>query len=376
MPVLQIIFHTGFPAVALYLCRKFKILDFFSPVALCYVAGAVIANLPGVPYNRDLARTILEAVLPLAIVLLLFSANFRAWLSHSKTTIMAFGFQIISVMTASTFIVFVFAGFLNEEPYKIAGMMTGVYSGTTANMFGVGKALGADENSMLLLSASDLIAGAVYFLLLLLVAVPLYRRFLPAYVYTSEEKEDESVQKERQKYIDVWPFTAAILLAILITGASVALSLIITSEISAPVIFISVTTFAIIAGLFEKVRKVRGTYPVGNYLILIFCFGLGSLADIQSFASEVSVYFYVVVFTLLLTVLIHLLLCTLFRIDSDTVIITSCAGIYGPPFVPAIVRAMKNREILVAGMTTSLIGLALGNYLGLAGAYLYKFILG
>jgi uncharacterized membrane protein len=61
-----------------------------------------------------------------------------------------------------------------------------------------------------------------------------------------------------------------------------------------------------------------------------------------------------------------------FRVDTDTVVITSTAAVFGPPFVGPVAAAINNREIVVSGMTTGVVGLALGNYVGLAVAYLLR----
>jgi uncharacterized membrane protein len=43
-----------------------------------------------------------------------------------------------------------------------------------------------------------------------------------------------------------------------------------------------------------------------------------------------------------------------------------------PPFVPVVAAAMRNKEVVVPGMIIGVIGYAIGNYLGVAIAYLLK----
>lgn len=64
------------------------------------------------------------------------------------------------------------------------------------------------------------------------------------------------------------------------------------------------------------------------------------------------------------TLFLHVLFSKLFHIDADTVIITSTALICSPPFVPVVAGALKNREVIVSGLTVGIIGYAIGNYLG------------
>jgi len=54
----------------------------------------------------------------------------------------------------------------------------------------------------------------------------------------------------------------------------------------------------------------------------------------------------------------------IFKIDTDTMIVTSTALICSPPFVPVVAGALKNREIVVSGLTVGIVGYAIGNYLG------------
>jgi uncharacterized membrane protein len=65
-------------------------------------------------------------------------------------------------------------------------------------------------------------------------------------------------------------------------------------------------------------------------------------------------------------------LAAIFRIDTDTVLITSTAAVFGPAFVPTVAAALKNRAIIVSGLTTGVVGYAIGNYAGIALAYLLK----
>ncbi len=70
--------------------------------------------------------------------------------------------------------------------------------------------------------------------------------------------------------------------------------------------------------------------------------------------------------------LFPLLLAMVFRIDTDTTIITSTAGIYGPAFIIPVAEGIKNREVVVSGLTCGLAGYAIGNYLGFAVAWLLR----
>jgi uncharacterized membrane protein len=52
------------------------------------------------------------------------------------------------------------------------------------------------------------------------------------------------------------------------------------------------------------------------------------------------------------------------RIDADTAVIASNTLINSPVCVPMIAATMKNRDVVVVGITNGLAGYAVGNYLG------------
>ena len=56
----------------------------------------------------------------------------------------------------------------------------------------------------------------------------------------------------------------------------------------------------------------------------------------------------------------------------DDYIITSTALSNSPPFVPVVAAAIKNKDVVMSGMIIGVIGYAIGNYLGVAIAYLLK----
>lgn len=62
---------------------------------------------------------------------------------------------------------------------------------------------------------------------------------------------------------------------------------------------------------------------------------------------------------------LHVLLASIFRIETDTVIITSVAGVFSPPFVPIVAAALKNRDVILPGVVTGVIGWVIGTYLGI-----------
>ena len=125
-----------------------------------------------------------------------------------------------------------------------------------------------------------------------------------------------------------------------------------------------VTTLGIALSFVKKVRCAPGSYSSGQYFILMFSTAMGLCFDI----SAISGMLLLLGLLLLIqfgTVALHLLLCRLCRIDRDTMMITSTAGIFGPAFIIPVAKALKNDEIILPGILCGILGYAIGNYLGI-----------
>ena len=70
--------------------------------------------------------------------------------------------------------------------------------------------------------------------------------------------------------------------------------------------------------------------------------------------------------------ILSIILARIFKIDSDTMVITSVALINSPLFVPMIAENMKNKKVIITGITVGVVGYAVGNYLGIIVAQLLK----
>ena len=62
---------------------------------------------------------------------------------------------------------------------------------------------------------------------------------------------------------------------------------------------------------------------------------------------------------------IHVALARIFKLDADTTIIAITALTYSPPFVPTVAGALKNKDVIISGLTIGILGYAFGTYLGI-----------
>lgn len=155
----------------------------------------------------------------------------------------------------------------------------------------------------------------------------------------------------------------------MIMGLSVAVGTIVggDSGISMVALILTITTLSLLFTLSPRVRSWDKSYDAGMYLIYIFCLVMATMADLSSINWEQSLFVLmlqtVIVFgSLAMTVL----LARPCRVDADTAVITSNTLVNSPVCVPMIAATMKNRDVVVTGITNGLAGYAIGNYLGYA----------
>jgi uncharacterized membrane protein len=379
--ILQILVMLAFPIVVLEIVKRNKLAGMVGPVILCYGVGLVIGNLPDSPVNTKLSQDVAEGCVPLAISLMLLSTRFIAWLKYAKQTAKSFALAVVSVLVASFSVsaYFYLQGMGVEDIWKLSGMMVGVYTGGTPNLAAIGTALGISNEVFIVVNACDLMLSAIYLVLLLSVAQKVALKFLPSFVPRKAHDRDETfhyqrVERMATKRTLVRSWSLAFLLSAIILGLSIGFSILVDGKLTAPSVILAVTTLSIGASFIKKVRFLPRTYEFGEYFLLIFCMGIGSISNYtEMLQASPNVLLYVTcVFTG--TLALHFLLSWIFKVDADTTLITSVAGIFGPAFIGPIASVLKNKDIVVSGLTTGLVGYAIANYLGFAMAHLFHVV--
>lgn len=373
--ILQALLLLVMPALILEAVKRSRPLRAVGATLLCYAVGILWGNLGPAPPSQETATSVAQVVVPLAIPLLLFSTAFLSWIRLARKTVISFGLMIIAMLAASTVGALLFAHRV-EDGWQVAGMLAGVYIGGTANLNAIGLALGVRPETFILVNAADVVVSSLYLLFLLSIAQRTLRLFLPAFEPSADTAVIAQTAAAEQAprtwdWRHVGQIAIGLALSLLVVGLSAGISLAATGDLSDALVILSITTLAIGASFVERIRRLQSTYVTGQYLMLVFCVTMGAMADFRELATSPMLVLYVGT-VMLLAVLLHFLMAFLLRIDADTVIITSTAGVFSPPFIGPVAGALKNREIVVSGLTTGVVGYAVGNYLGLAIAYLLK----
>lgn len=418
--ILLVLFYFTFPLVIIYLCKRWSFLQKLGTIVLAYGFGLLLGSIGLFPEgstqyrvllqgktalpSEEIAKLINEGVLPeedrfvnriatvqdiipsivipLAFPLLLFSMNIRRWLKYAKKGFISIALALIAGMVMVTAGFFIWKDSIPES-WKLAGMFEGIYTGGTPNFVALKIALNVDPNLFMIVNTYDMIVGAGLVLFFITVAPRIFRAILPKFVEEKGIATDESILTREIENLDDFsgmlkkgtliPLLKAVGVAVIIFALAGGFSLVLSRLPQMVVVILSITTLAILASLISSINKIEKTFQLGMYLILVFSFTIATQANLKAM-------FNVGMLNLIMfiswcyfgSLILHLILAKIFRIDADNFLITAAAFIFSPPFVPLVANSLKNKDVIVTGITGGIIGYILGNYFGVVLAYALK----
>lgn len=335
-----------------------------SPVVLCYAAGLILRNFtPWGAAMDSTAQIVSQATIALAIPMILMNADFMEFFRSGKQFIMSFCLAIVSVIVVLPIGALLFDGD-SQQINEMTAILSGGYTGGTPNMAAIQRAIGAEETLFGALNMADIIIGGSYLMFLTSIGPGLLRKLLPAKsVQVSVHVEDQPTKNNNPFWLSS---LYAILLAIIIAGTTAGLSILLFDKVNDGFFIIGITLLGIAVSFTQLESRLHASYPVGDYLLLVFSLAIGLLSDFAALADSSGIVVSFSATVMYGAIVLHLLLSRLFKVDAETTIITSAACIFGPVFIGQIVSSMNNKRMLVPGMAMGVAGYAVGSIIGIA----------
>ena len=378
------------PAGVLWLCRKYPIFDKIGPVMILYAIGLFFANIP-MPAEIGLLQKVIPMIMiPLAIPMMLFGCTFKTSEISLQARIITSGVLSVAIAVIGGYMIF---GESIQQGEAIGGLLAGKCTGGTLNAAAIKQGLGVDDNTYILLTTYDIIICFFYFIFLLGGGIRLFRRLYGEETKLSISDKDKEIIKQEMAAVKANPYkglnskkgytqmgkilSLTLGVVIIAFGMSYLIGWIAGADLKnfmnekeggwfmAPFILM-LTTLGIGLSFVKPVRKLHRSYDLGMYLIYIFSLAIASMADLSNLhiGENINMIGFLT-FAIFASLFVHAIICRLFRVNADSMVISSVAFINSPPFVPMISNAMRNRAALVTGISSGLIGYAIGNYLGI-----------
>ena len=363
---ISILFFLLTPALVIRLCRRVPLLGKIGPVLLLYILGMLFGNLFHPASMAKIQDLLTSATVPLSIPLLLFTCTFSRTGTRSGTLALITGmFAVVAAVVAGYFLF----GKAIPDGAAVGGMLTGVYTGGTVNMAALKTILEVDDATFVLLNSYDMAICFLYLTFLMSVGIRFFRKVLPneAHVSCTEGDLKSAGTPFRgllsRKGLREFGFIAG--LDIAAGGISAGIALLFPESSFMTALIFSLTALGIAGSFLKRVRNNRYSYDSGMYLIYIFSLTVASMADFSKFDPKGSLMMLAyLTFVIFGSLFIQLILARIFRIDADTMTVSSVTYICSPPFVPMMAAAMNNRNVLASGLAIGVVGYAAGNWLG------------
>jgi uncharacterized membrane protein len=414
-----VLFYLLTPVLLIYLVHVSKTINKIGAVVMAYAIGLIVGNiglfpraseafksalggkaflpdnqLPELLANGSIEQSdivvnqiasvqdmVISLSIPIALPLLLFSLDIKRWMKLAREGFISLLLGISSLIVVVVAGYFLFKDFIDES-WKVAGMLIGVYTGGTPNLAAIGTALDVHPNTFILTNTYDMVLGSLCLFFLLTAAQRVFNLILPHFSESHEKIKLKQIIEESSgidNYLGmltkkgIVQLGKALGLSILILVCSFAISLLVPKSAQTAVIILLITTFGLLLGLIKSISQIDKTFQLGMYFIIVFSLAVASMADLRSMFQidflHLFMYIALVVFG---SIIVHVFLSYVFRVDSDTTIITITALTFSPPFIPVVAAALKNKEVIITGITSGIMGYAFGNYIGVGIAYFLK----
>lgn len=368
--ILLILIYLLAPAGVMWLCRKVSWLGKIGPVLVLYVLGIILGNVWHPSGMAAIQEVLSSAAVPLAIPLMLFGCTFRKGETRSQVLAVIAGMASVIIVVIAGYLIF---GHNIPDGAKIGGMLTGVYTGGTVNLAAIKVMLDVPEETFILLNSYDMVISFLYLTFLIAIGIKLFRKFLPgseaengdSIESVAQVQDDKEKKSALQKVMDYFRAEWLPLVAtVVIIGISAGIGALAGGWFMT-VFILLLTTLGIAASFWKPLRERKYNEPTAMYFIYIFSIVVASMADLSKLDLSGGInmlgYLTLVIFG---SLLLNVLLAKILKIDADTTVICSVSFICSPPFVPMMAAVMKNRRVVVIGLSAGIIGYAAGNYLG------------
>lgn len=369
MNILLAILFILIPAPIIWLNNRVKIIEKIGIVIICYALGMVVGNIGVIPESfSGIQTTIQDISVCLALPLILFSIDIKQWKKTAKKGLICMGLAVVSI----TVVVFILHFVFRENNPNIAdygALAIGVYTGGTVNVASIAAATNIPENTYMMFNTVDMVVSSLYMIFLTSIGRKFFQKVFRLSAFEGDmnvksvEVEDDNSFKGMAKPAVLGKLVLAFFLSAVIVGVSYVAGTFVKGYETAVTILL-ITTLSLACSFIKPVREIKKTRSLGMYIIYIFCFTVATMADFSEFANfDYTLLIYITV-SIFGSMFLHAILSKIAKIDSDTMIVTSVSAICSPPFVPVVSAALNNNAVLISGLTTGIIGYAIGNYLG------------
>ena len=364
------------PVIFIWLERTtgWKVFNYLPAIIWIFLTPVFLSNFGVIPRQSPVYDTFKSFAVPLFIVLMLLDINIKEAMKVAWRGAVVLVIGSVGVVVGAVVAFVLFRSNLPPNSWSGFGALAGSWIGGTGNLAAVAESLSTPDEQVGLVVIVDNFVYLAYFPLILVCkrwAKPFNR-----WTGVSQAQLDhftEATQNVERKTHEVhfrdiltligWAFVA-MLAANWLSSLIPPLPPVLTQKTWA---LLLVTTFGILMSA-TKLRKVPGTEPLAMAFVYIYMTMIGASADLRELGG--GQFFLIAGF---MTITIHLVFvlvgAKIMKLDVSMAAVASVAAVGGAASAP-VAAGYHREELVPISIMLALIGYALGNYLGVATAYL------
>ena len=357
--------------------QKYKVCRSLGPVLTVVVIGIVLSNTHIVPISHELYDSISTYCVQAGISICLLSMNVTELKKLNKEPVIALVSAIASVCVVAIVLGMIFAPRIIEG-WKCAGMFVGTYTGGTPNLTAIATGVDCSRETLAAANAADYVVSTP--LMVAMFAAPAFfkasKKWNKLWPYSFKPEELDDGETEPLMADKKWAIKdIAWLLTI---GFGVAFVTTMIAQRIFPDTFwkagrlLMVTTVSICLAQLKPIKKLRGNLDLGLFISLCFLATIGFAVDLQQFIGSAFLMTLYVFFMLVGCTLLHFLICRLFKIKYEYVLLSMVGCIVDGPTASLTAAGGNWKSLINVGLIMGVIAGACGNYVGIFVAYIVK----
>jgi uncharacterized membrane protein len=368
------------PVWYLWLERKtrWRIFNLLPAIIWIFLTPIFLSNFGVIPRESPVYDTFKSFAVPLFIILMLLDINIRDAIKIAWRGAIVLVVGAVGVLIGGVVAFVLFRAGLPDNAWSGFGALAGSWIGGTGNLAAVAESVNTPSELVGIVVIVDNFVYLAYFPLILMSKrwAKSFNRWTRVSQAELDHFSDATRQVERKThevhFRDVltlvgWAFVA-ILIANRLSGLAPEFPPVLTQKTWA---LLMVTTFGIVMSA-TPLRKVPGTEPLAMAFVYIYMTMIGASADLRALGG--AQWFIIAGFVI---IAIHLLFvlagAKLLRLDVGMAVTASVASVGGAASAP-VAAGYHREELVPISIMLALIGYALGNYLGVATAYVCNLV--
>lgn len=364
-----------FVFAAMYAERHFRWAKAVGAALICLVGGMVLSSIGLMPSSSSAYDVIWSMITPLAIPLVLFSANLKKILKESGKMLGMFLIACCGTMIGAFISSIIFHGKI-DEIWKAAAVLTGSQTGGSVNVVVMADVWNVTGSYFDAVYVADIITFT--FTLFTLVMLPsiaiLRKRFKCMYdtpIVESALKDESGASIEPS--MSIISIAKALAVSFIIVTVSVEVANLVNGATDNFIIqqlfgqkYLLITLFTVIlATIFPKFfDTMQGAQDLGIFMMFIFFVAVSIEADLKQVLSigPWLIFFSAVIFVGILS--ISLLFGKIFKFSIEEISVAANAALGGPTTAAAAAAARGYKELVTPAVLVGTLGYILGNYFG------------